>query len=151
MSMQDAIAGAAEALEAEMVDTCVVERDNPGPGTFDPDTYRSVIGRTTVYRGHCYLGDRIEGAWTSGGFGSNPQPWAIDARTHNSFVRLPLGTKPELVTEGDPANARVGDFVTFLTGNAAGETYQIQGRELGTSMTSRGWRIVKFDVEASRA
>lgn len=124
-------------LETLMIPGCVVVRQESGTGTFDPETGVTTLTESTVYSGDYYIGDRVEGAFTSGGFGSNPQERAEDARTHNAVLRLPWGA----AGSGD---VQVGDFV-----RANNEQWRVHGREVATSRASKFYRIVKFDPEKS--
>lgn len=123
-------------VEAEMTDHCVIEAQAQGPGSFDPDTGLVTIQRTVVYDGPCYFGDRVEGAFASGGFGGNAQEWAFDSRSANCYLRLPLAA---------PA-IPVGAILTIN-----GETHRITGTERGTQRADATYRSVRYDPDASRA
>jgi Family of unknown function (DUF6093) len=131
-----ALAALARVLEDEMTTTCLIEREQPGPGTYDRDTGVATIPRSEVYYGKCYLGDRVEGAFASGGFGGNPQEYAFDSRTHFSFLRLPYGS----------TEVKTGDLVTI-----EGEQWRVTARERSSSRVSATHRVVRYDPDASRA
>ena len=125
------------AAEDLMTETVLVERQERGPGTVNRSTGEVVIGRTLIYSGKCFLGDRVEGAFTSGGFGSNPQEFAEDARTHNAVFRVPYDA-------AGASDIEVGDLATIN-----GEEWRVRGRERSTAQATRFFRIVTFDPEKS--
>ena len=134
----DRAIGQLRTLVAEqMTDTCVVTRQESGPGTTDPVTGLVTVNETSVYSGPCFLGDRVEGAWTSGGFGANPQEFAEDARAHNGVLRLPFDA-------AGAGQVQIGDKVVINS-----ETWRVQGKERSTVAASRFYRIVRFDSEKS--
>lgn len=134
---ESVLADLARVVATEMRDRCVISRETPGPGTFDDASGEVTIVSTHVYSGPCLLGDRIEGAFASGGFGGNPQEWAADARSHTAFLRLPVAT----------VGPEVGDLVD-ITG---GDRWRITARERGTHRSSATFRLVRYDLDASRA
>ena len=124
-------------VRAEMRDWCTITREAPGPGTVDEVTGDVTITTTLIYDGICLLGDRIEGAFASGGFGANPQEFAYDSRSHNSLLRLPLcKTQP-----------RVGDVVEIRDG----DRWRITGEERATHRATSTFRMVFYDPDASRS
>lgn len=124
-------------VEAEMRDSCTITREEDGPGTLDELTGDVTFATTTIYEGKCLVGDRIEGAFASGGFGANPQEWAYDSRSHNATLRLPpCKTAP-----------KVGDLVQ-ITG---GDRWRIVAEERATQRTTAFYRMVYYDPDASRA
>ena len=127
----------AQLVEDEMRDTCTITREASGPGTIDEVTGVVTIAVTTIYEGRCLLGDRIEGAFASGGFGANPQEWAYDSRSHNATLRLPLCK----------VQPQVGDLVDI----EGGDRWRIVARERATHRTSTFYRIVFYDPDASRS
>lgn len=127
----------AKLVQDEMRDWCTITREAPGPGTIDEVTGEVTITLTTIYDGQCMIGDRIEGAFASGGFGANPQEWAYDSRSHNAVLRLPpCKTKPE-----------VGDLVQIRDG----DRWRIVAEERATHRVSSFYRIVFYDPDASRS
>lgn len=123
-------------VEREMTDTCQIVREAPGPGTFNPDTNAVTIATTTVYTGPVYLADREEGAFSSGGFGGNPQEWAYDGRAAFIYFRLPLSA-PQILT---------GDVLIY-----GGERFRVTATERGTTKADATYRAVIYDKDASRA
>lgn len=132
-----ALGAMAKIVENEMLDACVITREAQGPGAFDSATGLPAMATTVVYEGKCLLGDRVEGAFTSGGFGGNPQEFAADARTHFALLRLPLGMT-------DPV---VGDLVNIV----GGDQWRITAHERATHKVSSTYRISRYDLDASRA
>ena len=126
----------ARVVEAEMTDSCVITVEEQGPGTFDPDTGVVTIGRTVVYEGKCYFGDRVEGAFASGGFGGNPQEWAFDSRASYCYLRLPLSA---------PA------IPTGALFDRDGETHRVTSTERGTQRGSANYRTVRYDPDSSHS
>jgi len=135
---------AVDVLRSIMTDTCTIEREAIGPGIYDPDTYTTTVPLSTVYDGDCYLGDRVEGALTTGGFGANAAESAYDARTHNMLLRLPLD-------DDDALAVRVGDIVTMTGPHAALDRYRVNAREEGTHKVANTFRLVRFDPDQSRS
>lgn len=121
----------------EMRDWCTIIREAPGPGTIDEVTGVVTIATTQIYDGPCLLGDRVEGAFASGGFGANPQEFAYDSRSHNSLLRLPLcKTSPQ-----------VGDVVTIRDG----DRWRISAEERATHRATSTYRMAFYDPDASRS
>lgn len=133
---QSALSALSDLVVAEMRDWCVIRREALGPGTFDEGTGRTTIATTLIYEGPCLIGDRVEGAYASGGFGANPQEWAFDARTHNEFLRLPPCEKAP----------QTGDLVEVR----GGDSWRITAKERGTHRVSSSYRMVRYDQDASR-
>lgn len=134
---QAAIDQLSSLVRDEMRDWCTIIREAPGPGTIDEVTGDVTIATTLIYEGPCLLGDRVEGAFASGGFGANPQEFAYDSRTHNALLRLPLcRTQP-----------RVGDVVTIRDG----DRWRTVAEERATHRATSTFRMVFYDPDASRS
>lgn len=123
-------------VRAQMTDTCEIVRQAQGPGAYNPDTNAVTIATTTIYEGPIYLGDREEGAFSSGGFGGNPQEWAYDGRVAFIYFRLPIEA-PRILT---------GDLLLYR-----GEQFRVTATERGTTQADATYRAVIYDKDASRA
>ena len=123
-------------VRREMTDTCTIVREAQGPGTYNPDTNAVTVATTTVYDGPVYLADREEGAFSSGGFGGNPQEWAYDGRSAFVYFRLPIDA-PRILT---------GDILEYR-----GEEFRVTATERGTTRADATYRAVIYDRDSSRA
>lgn len=121
----------------EMRDWCTITREADGPPPIDEVTGDVTIATTVIYEGKCLLGDRVEGAFASGGFGANPQEWAYDSRSHNALLRLPpCKIEPQ-----------VGDLVDIQ----GGDRWRITAEERATHRATATFRMVFYDPDASRS
>lgn len=139
-----AVADFQSTMDSLMDDECLIEREDSGTGVYDDSTYTSTLGRATIYEGACYLGDRVEGALTTGGFGANAQESAYDARQHSMLLRLPISST-------EAANVVVGDICTMQGTFASPDSYRVTAREEGTTRSALTFRLSRFDADASRS
>ncbi len=112
-----------------MVDTVVITRYEPGPGTLNPATLLVTADVTTIYSGPGFYGDRLSGHERQEGF--------ADKHEHRGMLRIPDGA----------ADVRSGDLVDFTAGRLAGTQWMVEANLEQTAQGTQRFRLIRKEAE----